>query len=73
MVHVYQCGHGVYVLVQGIRVAAGAGEGSEVYVVGAQARLGHLLVEYRGMVPPNVLAVRLMHFYLSAQPEQTVS
>jgi len=53
-------------------VAAGAGEGSEVYVVGAQevyghwderARLGHLLV----------LAVRLMHFYLSAQPEQTVS
>jgi len=41
-------------------VAAGAGEGSEVYVVGAQevyghwderARLGHLLVEYRGMVP----------------------
>ncbi len=60
MVHVYQCGHGVYVLVQGIRVAAGAGEGSEVYVVGAQevyghwderARLGHLLVEYRGMVP----------------------
>lgn len=72
MVHIYQCGHGVYVLVQGIRVAAGAGEGSEVYVVGAQkvyghwderARLGHLLV----------LAVRLMHFYLSAQPEQTVS
>ncbi len=54
-------------------MAAGAGEGSEVYVVGAQARLGHLLVEYRGMVPPNVLAVRLMHFYLSAQPEQTVS
>lgn len=53
-------------------MAAGAGEGSEVYVVGAQkvyghwderARLGHLLV----------LAVRLMHFYLSAQPEQTVS